>query len=66
MFAGDTIVSLHRLHALETMADCLTSREKFFSLNGLVCLSQALEGEYTVIDLRNESCVTGKVEHVDS
>lgn len=48
------------------MADCLTSREKFFSLNGLVCLSQALEGEYTVIDLRNESSVTGKIEQVDS
>ena len=48
------------------MAESLTAREKFFSLNGLVCLGQALEGEYTVIDLRDESCVTGKIEQVDS
>jgi hypothetical protein len=42
-----------------------SKREKFFLYNGLVCLVQSLEGKYTTVDLRNESCVTGKVEQVD-
>ncbi|KAJ9595254.1 hypothetical protein L9F63_013442 [Diploptera punctata] len=40
-------------------------REKFNIYNGLVCLAQGIEGSYTTVDLRNESCVTGKIEQVD-
>jgi hypothetical protein len=43
----------------------VSKREKFFLFNGLVCLVQGLEGKYTTVDLRNESCVTGKIEQVD-
>lgn len=44
----------------------VTKQEKYFLFNGLVCLVQSLEGRYTTIDLRNESCVTGKIEQVDA
>lgn len=43
----------------------VSRREKFFLINGLVCLVQGLEGRCTTVDLRNESCVTGKIEQVD-
>jgi hypothetical protein len=41
-------------------------QEKYFLFNGLVCLVQGIEGQYTTVDLRNESCVTGKIEQVDA
>jgi len=44
----------------------VTKKEKHFLFNGLVCLVQSLEGKYTTVDLRNESCVTGKIEQVDA
>jgi len=44
----------------------VTKQEKYFLFNGLVCLVQGLEGRYTTIDLRNESCVMGKIEQVDA
>lgn len=44
----------------------VSKREKYFLFNGLVCLVQSLEGRYTAVDLRNESCVTGKIEQVDA
>jgi hypothetical protein len=40
-------------------------KERFYLFNGLVCLVQSLEGKYTTVDLRNESCVTGKIDQVD-
>jgi hypothetical protein len=43
----------------------VSKREKFNLFNGLLCLVQSLEGKYTTVDLRNESCVTGKIEQVD-
>ncbi|KAG8298522.1 U7 snRNA-associated Sm-like protein LSm10 [Homalodisca vitripennis] len=47
------------------MTKQLGPREKFFALNGLVCLVQSLEGKYTTVDLRNESSVYGRIEDVD-
>jgi len=44
----------------------VSAKERFFLYNGLVCLVQSLEGKYTTVDLRNESCVTGKIEQVDA
>lgn len=39
--------------------------EKYRFYNSLVCLARALTGKYIVIDLRNDACVTGKIDHVD-
>ncbi|XP_075226365.1 U7 small nuclear RNA associated Lsm10 [Lycorma delicatula] len=47
------------------MAQSLSTTEKFHSINGLVCLVQAITGHYTIVDLRNESYVSGKLEEVD-
>lgn len=44
----------------------VTKKEKHFMFNSLVCLAQSLEGRYTIVDLRNESCVTGKIDQVDA
>jgi hypothetical protein len=44
----------------------VTKQEKAYLYNGLVCLVQSLEGRYTTVDLRNESCVSGKIEQVDA
>ncbi|XP_018579350.1 U7 snRNA-associated Sm-like protein LSm10 [Anoplophora glabripennis] len=43
----------------------LTKEDKFFFYNSLAGLVKALEGQYTTIDLRNESCVTGKITFID-
>nr|CAD7600812.1 unnamed protein product [Timema genevievae] len=40
-------------------------RERYNLFNGMVCLIQALKGKFTMIDLRNESTVTGKIDEVD-
>lgn len=40
-------------------------KERFQYYNSLVCLAKALEGYRTLIDLRNEACLTGKIEQVD-
>lgn len=47
------------------MSKSFGAREKFFALNGLVCLVQALENKYTTVDMRNETSVFGKVNEVD-
>ncbi|PSN49172.1 hypothetical protein C0J52_10149 [Blattella germanica] len=44
----------------------VSRQDKFKLFNGLVCLAQGLEGKYTTVDLRNESCVTGKISQVDA
>lgn len=44
----------------------LSKEEKFFFYNTLTGLLKALEGQYTTIDLRNESCVTGKITFIDA
>lgn len=40
--------------------------ENFLFYNTMACLVKALEGDYTIIDLRNESCVTGRIIDVDA
>ncbi|KAL3866819.1 hypothetical protein ACJMK2_044082 [Sinanodonta woodiana] len=42
-----------------------TSREKHFILNTMTCLIKACEGYEVKVDLRNNSEVTGHVNHVD-
>lgn len=42
-----------------------TKKEKFRYYNSLVCLAKALEGHYTIVDLRNEAYITGKIDFVD-
>ncbi|XP_028155466.1 U7 snRNA-associated Sm-like protein LSm10 [Diabrotica virgifera virgifera] len=42
-----------------------TKKELFFYHNYLTGLIKALEGEYTVIDLRNESSIAGRISRVD-
>ncbi|XP_054273263.1 U7 snRNA-associated Sm-like protein LSm10 [Macrosteles quadrilineatus] len=44
----------------------LGPRERFFALNGLVCLVQSMEGKTTTVDLRNESSIYGKIDDVDA
>ncbi|XP_022911824.1 U7 snRNA-associated Sm-like protein LSm10 [Onthophagus taurus] len=42
------------------------SRQEISSyFNTLACVVKGLEGHYTIIDLRGESCVSGKIIHVD-
>lgn len=43
----------------------LSKEDKFFFYNTLTGLVKGLEGQYTTIDLRNESCVTGKITFID-
>lgn len=40
-------------------------KERFNYYNSLVCLAKALEGHYTVVDLRNEAYLTGEIKEVD-
>nr|CAD7410004.1 unnamed protein product [Timema cristinae]CAD7426769.1 unnamed protein product [Timema monikensis] len=40
-------------------------RERYNLYNGMVCLIQALKGKFTMIDLRNECTVSGKIDEVD-
>ncbi|CAH1110021.1 unnamed protein product [Psylliodes chrysocephalus] len=42
-----------------------SKKENFLFHNTLVCLVKALEGTYTLVDLRNESCIAGKIVKVD-
>lgn len=42
-----------------------TRREKYRYYNTLACLAKALEGYYTIVDLRNDASLTGKIEVVD-
>lgn len=42
-----------------------TKKEKFQFYNSLACVVKSLEGQYTVVDLRNESTVTGKIKEMD-
>ncbi|CAG9835351.1 unnamed protein product [Diabrotica balteata] len=42
-----------------------TKKEVFFYHNYLTGLIKALEGEYTLIDLRNESSIAGRISKVD-
>lgn len=39
--------------------------EKFNFYNSLICLAKALTGKYTIVDLRNDASVTGKINFVD-
>lgn len=50
----------------EVQSKTLSKKEKFFFYNTLAGLLKALEGQYTTIDLRNESCVTGKITFIDA
>lgn len=43
--------------------DRVATTRNYNTLNGLI---KGLEGEYTVIDLRNENSVCGKIVHVDA
>ncbi|KAI5705771.1 hypothetical protein M8J75_001595 [Diaphorina citri] len=40
-------------------------KEQFLSFNTLACLAKSLVGMITCVDLRNESSVSGRLEHVD-
>lgn len=42
-----------------------TPVEFYHFYNDMVCMVKGLEGDYTTIDLRDESCVTGKIINVD-
>jgi len=42
-----------------------TQRERFKVRNTLICLLKEVEGKTTTVELRNESSVSGLVEHVD-
>ncbi|XP_043484766.1 U7 snRNA-associated Sm-like protein LSm10 [Leptopilina heterotoma] len=46
-------------------ADRASAREKFNFYNTLAVLLKAVEGHKTTIDLRNESYITGIVNHAD-
>ncbi|KAJ8972876.1 hypothetical protein NQ317_015781 [Molorchus minor] len=41
-----------------------TKKDKYYFLNSLAGIVKALEGKYTIVDLRNDSCVTGKIVQV--
>lgn len=43
----------------------ISSVEKFKLFNTLACLLKALENKHTIIDLRNESSVSGQIKHAD-
>ncbi|OWF50960.1 U7 snRNA-associated Sm-like protein LSm10 [Mizuhopecten yessoensis] len=43
-----------------------SDRERFKIRNSLICLLKAVEGKVTTVELRNESTVSGFVEHVDA
>ena len=43
----------------------LTPEERVRSESTLLCLIQACKGYTTTVDLRNESSVLGRIEHVD-
>ncbi|KAL1512767.1 hypothetical protein ABEB36_002299 [Hypothenemus hampei] len=43
----------------------VTKVEKALLFNTLGCLVKGLENRYTIVDLRNECCVTGKIVKVD-
>lgn len=47
------------------MSEEFGPKEKFLALNGLVCLVQSLKGKRTIVDLRNETSVHGRIEDVD-
>lgn len=47
------------------MAVRSSRRECYFFHNHLTGIVKKIENYYTTIDLRNESCVTGKIVHVD-
>lgn len=42
-----------------------SAKEKFNFYNTLAILLKAVEGQKTTIDLRNESSITGTVDHAD-
>ncbi|CAH1163910.1 unnamed protein product [Phaedon cochleariae] len=42
-----------------------SGKEKFLYYNTLAIIVKALEGSYTLIDLRNENTVSGKIARVD-
>ncbi|KAL1460670.1 hypothetical protein WDU94_012631 [Cyamophila willieti] len=42
-----------------------SAKSQFLLHNTLACLAESLIGTVTCIDLRNESSVSGKLEHVD-
>ncbi|KRT82134.1 hypothetical protein AMK59_3377 [Oryctes borbonicus] len=42
-----------------------SATEFFLYYNSMTCLVKGLEGDYTTVDFRDESCVSGKIVHVD-
>lgn len=54
------------MHLFEDMASSLHSlRETAKSANSLVCLLQALKGQVTTVELRNEASAKGLIVNVD-
>ena len=53
-------------HVSRACAEMLTRRERQKCANSLVCLLQALAGQRTKLELRNEISVTGTIVTVDS
>lgn len=43
----------------------VTKKEQFHFFNSLTGLVKGLENDYTIIDLQNEECVSGKIKYVD-
>lgn len=50
---------------LQLFPDMETKTEKAITVNSLVCLLKALEGQRTTVELRNENSVRGWIVHVD-
>ncbi|KAG5897295.1 hypothetical protein JTB14_011460 [Gonioctena quinquepunctata] len=48
-----------------TLKNLSSKREKFQFFNTLSCLVKSMEGLHTLIDLRNENAVSGKIVKVD-
>lgn len=40
-------------------------KEKYSLYNSLVCVAHGVIGLYTTVDLRNDSYISGKVDHID-
>ena len=43
----------------------VTMREKARTINSLICLLHGLNGRFTKVELRNETCVSGRIVSVD-
>lgn len=62
---GATPNRIHKILRVARTTMQGTKKERFLYYNSLVCLAKALEGYYTIVDLRNEAYLSGKIESVD-